>query len=123
LPALLGIRKRAALETHPKIGASWEGFILEQIARHLGAAAEECHFWATQQGAELDLLVVRGGTRRAFEIKRTTTPAVTKSMHVAMTDLGLDALDVVHAGKDTFPLAPGIRAVAAARLLEDVEKL
>ena len=123
LHSLLGVRDSAALETHPKIGASWEGFILEQITRHLGASTEECHFWATHQGAELDLLVVRGRTRRAFEIKRTTTPAVTKSMHIAMSDLGLDTLDVVHAGKDTFPLGPGIRAVAAARLLEDVEKL
>jgi hypothetical protein len=43
------------------------------VAHHLGASADECHFWATHQGAELDLLVVRGDTRRAFEIKRTTT--------------------------------------------------
>lgn len=123
LHSLLGINGPAALETHPKIGASWEGFVLEQIVQHLGASREECHYWATHQGAELDLLVVRGRLRRAFEIKRTTTPTVTKSMHVAMADLKLDALDVIHAGKDTFPLASGIRAVAAGRLLEDVEAL
>jgi uncharacterized protein len=97
--------------------------MLEQIARHLGAAADECHFWGTHQGAELDLLVVRGRTRRAFEIKRTTTPAITKSMHIAMADLGLDALDVIHAGPNTYRLAPEIRAVAATRVLEDIEKL
>ncbi len=123
LHALLGIRDRAALEGHPKIGASWEGFMLEQIARHLGATADECHFWATHQGAEMDLLVVRGDTRRAFEIKRTSTPTVTKSMRIAMTDLGIDSLDVIHAGTSTFLLAPGIRAVAATRVLEDVKKL
>ncbi|HEY5283085.1 MAG TPA: ATP-binding protein [Polyangia bacterium] len=123
LHALLGIHDRAALERHPKIGASWEGFMVEQIARHLGATAQECHFWATHQGAELDLLVVRGDTRRAFEIKRTSAPTVTKSMHIAMTDLGIDSLDVIYAGTNTFPLAPGIRAVAATRLLGDVEKL
>jgi hypothetical protein len=123
LHSLLGIHDHAALETHPKIGASWEGFLLEQIVQHLGASTEEAHYWATHQGAELDLLVVRGRTRRAFEIKRTTAPAVTKSMHVAMADLKLDTLDVVHAGSNTFPLAPGIRAVAAGRLLEDVAKL
>jgi predicted AAA+ superfamily ATPase len=97
--------------------------MVEQIARHLGATAQECHFWATHQGAELDLLVVRGDTRRAFEIKRTSAPTVTKSMHIAMTDLGIDSLDVIYAGTNTFPLAPGIRAVAATRLLGDVEKL
>jgi predicted AAA+ superfamily ATPase len=123
LHSLLGIRDRAALEGHPKIGASWEGFMLEQITRHLGAAADECHFWGTHQGAELDLLVVRGRTRRAFEIKRTTTPAITKSMRIAMADLGLDALDVIHAGPNTYRLAPEIRAVAATRVLEDIEKL
>ena len=123
LHSLLGIRDRAALEGHPKIGASWEGFMLEQITRHLGAAADECHFWGTHQGAELDLLVVRGRTRRAFEIKRITTPAITKSMRIAMADLGLDALDVIHAGPNTYRLAPEIRAVAATRVLEDIEKL
>jgi predicted AAA+ superfamily ATPase len=97
--------------------------MLEQIVRHLGAAADECHFWGTHQGAELDLLVVRGRTRRAFEIKRTTTPAITKSMRIAMADLGLDALDVIHAGPNTYRLAPEIRAIAATRILEDIEKL
>jgi uncharacterized protein len=123
LHALLGIRDRAALERHPKIGASWEGFMVEQIVRHLGATAEECHFWATHQGAELDLLVVRGGTRRAFEIKRTTTPVVTKAMRIAMADLKIDSMDVIHAGTNTFPLAPGIRAVAAIRVLDDIKRL
>ena len=97
--------------------------MLEQIACHLGATAEECHFWATHQGAELDLLVVRGGTRRAFEIKRTSTPVITKSMRIAIADLGIHSIDVIHAGSNTFPLAAGIRAVAATRVLEDVEKL
>ncbi|MBI4955287.1 MAG: ATP-binding protein [Myxococcales bacterium] len=123
LHALLQIRDARALDAHPKVGASWEGFMVEQLARRLGATGDECHFWATHQGAELDLLVVRGRVRRAFEIKRTVAPAVTRSMHVALADLGLDSLDVVHAGRETFPLAPRIRAVAAVRLLEDVAPL
>ena len=97
--------------------------MLEQIALHLGVAADECHFWATRQGAELDLLVARGRTRRAFEIKRTSTPAITKSMRIAMADLGLDTLDVIHAGTNTYRLAPEIRAVSATRVLEEIEKL
>jgi len=123
LHSLLGIPDRLSLERHPKIGASWEGFVLEQVCRHLGANADECHFWATHQGAELDLLVIRGRTRRGFEVKRTSQPAVTKSLRIAMQDLALERLDVIHAGEQTFPLAPGIRAVAAKRLLEDVDPL
>ncbi len=123
LHALLEIRDRSTLDKHPKIGASWEGFMVEQLASHLGASTDECYFWATHQGGELDLLVVRGRTRRGFEIKRTTTPAVTKSVHIAMADLKLESIDIIHAGRETFPLAKGVRAVAAARILEDVDKL
>lgn len=89
----------------------------------LGARADECFFWATHAGAELDLLVVRGNERRGFELKRTEAPSTTKSMHSAVRDLSLERLDVVHAGRDTFPMAEGIRAVALARLLDDVEPL
>lgn len=120
LHALLGIRDAAQLDVHPKVGASFEGFALRELAVHLGAGPEECFFWATHQGAELDLLVVRGGRRRGFEFKLTTSPAVTRSMRIALQDLRLDSLDVVHAGSHTFPLASGIRAVAIDRMLADI---
>jgi len=120
---LLGIDDAAALDRHPKVGASWEGFALAQVIARLGARKEECFYWATHQGAELDLLVVRGRQRRGFEFKRTTAPAITKSMHIALDDLALDSLDVVHAGDKTFPLGANIRAVALARILEDVAPL
>ncbi|MBE3064902.1 MAG: DUF4143 domain-containing protein, partial [Acidobacteria bacterium] len=107
----------------PKAGASWEGFVIEQIATHLRAEQEECFFWATHTGAELDLLVVRGGERRGFEIKRTFSPRVTPSMRSALEDLRLAQLDVIHAGDRTFALAPRIRAVGLSRLLEDVRPL
>jgi predicted AAA+ superfamily ATPase len=68
----------------------------------------------------LDLLVVAGGRRRGFEMKRTVAPRVTTSMQVAMRDLKLDSLDVVHAGRETFPLTSGIRAVGLSRLLVDI---
>jgi uncharacterized protein len=123
LHAVLGLPARAALEVHPKLGASWEGFMLSSVASHLGALPEECFFWATHGGAELDLLVVRGKERRGFEFKRTTTPRSTPALRSALTDLRLTSLDVVHAGRATFALAPRVRAVAARRLLEDVEPL
>ncbi len=120
LHALLGVRDATQLDTHPKVGASFEGFALNQLVTHLGADPEECFFWATHQGAELDLLVVRGRRRRGFEIKLSTSPALTKSMRIALQDLRLDSLDVIHAGRQTFPLAEGVRAVSIDRMLADV---
>jgi predicted AAA+ superfamily ATPase len=116
LHALLDIETMHALEQHPKIGASWEGFCVESLIAQLGARPEQCYFWATHTGAELDLMVVAKGRRRGFEIKRTVSPRVTPSMQVALHDLKLDSLDVIHAGQDTFPLARKIRAVSISRL-------
>ncbi len=123
LHALLGIRTATDLERHPKIGASWEGFMVSEVIQRLGAEPRECHFWATHGGVELDLLVVRGRRRLGFEFKRTSGPSVTRSMHVALADLRLERLDVIHAGESTFPLAPKIRAVAARRILVDLPLL
>ncbi|PLX28476.1 MAG: hypothetical protein C0600_09670 [Ignavibacteria bacterium] len=123
LHTLLGLQDFEDVESHPVLGSSWEGYIIEQIVRHTGARSEECFFWATHAGAELDLLIVRGRHRRGFEIKRSSAPRTTRSMHIAMQDLGLDTLDVVHAGDSTFPLTERIRAVSASRLLEDIAPL
>jgi predicted AAA+ superfamily ATPase len=120
LHALLDIPNARALDSHPKVGASFEGFALQAATRAVGARPEQCYFWATHQGAELDLLVVQGRRRRGFEFKRTDAPAITKSMRIAMQDLRLDSLDVVHVGDRTYPLAPGVRAVAVSRLMTDL---
>lgn len=120
---LLGIGRQDDLVRHPKIGASFEGFVVDAVIRRLGADRRECHFWATHQGAELDLLVVRGRSRRGFEIKHTVAPQVTKSMRIAMADLGLQRLDVIHTGVDTYPLARNIRAVSVDRLQIDLSPL
>ncbi|MCC7380817.1 MAG: ATP-binding protein [Deltaproteobacteria bacterium] len=120
LHSLLGIERHDDLLRHPKVGASWEGFLIAEVRRAIGARREQCFFWATHAGAELDLLVVAGDHRYGFEIKRTDAPRVTPSMRSALEDLGLRRLDVIHAGDRTFALAPRIRAVAAARILEDL---
>ncbi len=114
LHSLLGLHDERDLEGHPKVGASWEGFALDEVVRHMGARAEDCYFWATHAGAELDLLIVRGRRRWGFEVKKTSAPSLTRSMHIAMKDLRLDRLDVIHAGRDSFALAPKVRAVALA---------
>ena len=76
----------------PKCGASWEGFVIGEIIRKLGVEDEECYFWATHAGLELDLLIVRGNVRIGFEIKRTSSPSVTPSMKNALSDLNLKQL-------------------------------
>ncbi len=123
LHSLLNLPTFHDLEGHPKIGASWEGFVIQQIIRRLGANREECFFWATHGGAELDLLVVRGRQRLGFEVKRTCSPRITPSMKNALADLKLQRLDVIHAGDKTFPMGPKIRAVPLKRILKDLEPL
>ena len=123
LHTLLGISTQTDLERHPKVGASWEGFAIGQVIRRLGAREEECYFWATHAGAELDLLVVRGRRRLGFEVKRTTAPQVTSSMRAALDDLKLDRLDIIYAGEHSFPMAERVRAVPLARVLSDVDPL
>lgn len=123
LHALLGLGTSRAIESHPKVGASWEGFALQTVVARLGAEPDECFFWATHGGAELDLLIVRGRRRIGFEFKRTTAPAITKSMRVAAHDLGLSQLFVVHAGNRSYPMDRGITALAMDRVLDDLETL
>lgn len=120
LHALLGLATHQDLEGHPKVGASWEGFMLGVVLQHLGTRPEHCYFWATHAGAELDLLVVEGHRRLGFEFKHTTAPTLTRSMRSALTDLHLTRLDVIHAGRATFPLAPRVRAIGASRVLDDI---
>jgi predicted AAA+ superfamily ATPase len=120
LHSLLNLKSLKDLEGHPKIGASWEGFVLEQVIRRLGASTGECFFWATHSGAELDLLFVRGQKRLGFEIKRTSSPKITPSMRMALKDLNLQRLDVIHAGEESFRMHKKIRAVSILNLLADL---
>ena len=123
LHALLDVETRIQLERHPKIGASWEGFALESVIRHLGVDSGQCHYWRAHTGAELDLLVTHRGRRFGFEFKLTDAPGITPSMRSASEDLALHSLDVVHAGERTYSLGKKTRAVALERLLEDVAPL
>lgn len=123
LHALLGLRTKRELLAHPKVGASWEGFALGQVVSRLGARPHECYHWATHAGAKLDLLVVRGNRRLGFEAKLTEAPAVTKSMRIAIEDLKLARLDVIHAGTERFRLADDIHAVPAADIVEELRPL
>jgi predicted AAA+ superfamily ATPase len=109
LHALLGLAGREELERHPKVGASWEGFALEAVIGRVAENDADCYFWATHGGAELDLLILKGGRRIGFEFKRASAPRLTPSMRAAMADLGLTELTVVYPGTETYTLAPQIR--------------
>lgn len=123
LHTLLNLTDRDSLLAHPKVGASWEGFAIRVVIERLGARPEECFYWATHSGAEVDLVVLRGRRRLGFEIKRTSAPHTTRSMHSALEDLDLDRLDVIYAGDATFPLTERIRAVALERVWRDLDPL
>ena len=116
LHALLGLTTRTEVASHPKVGASWEGFIIRQIAHLLRAPAERCFHWATYTGAHLDLLVVDGPRRHGFQVKRSEAPKLTRSTRSALETLNLDRLDVVHAGTKRYRPAPRVHATPAADL-------
>jgi predicted AAA+ superfamily ATPase len=123
LHSLLNLQTLGELQAHPKLGASWEGFVIGQVTRILGARPEECFFWATHAGAELDLLFVRGRARIGFEIKRTVAPQLTPSMKSALEDLKLNRLLVIHAGDATFSLAKRVVAVPFQSITAELKKL
>jgi predicted AAA+ superfamily ATPase len=114
LHALLGVSSLEDLDGHPKVGASWEGFVLEEVLRHVGD--RNAYFWATPAGAELDLLVFVRGRRIGIEVKYTDAPRLTKSMAIARQDLGLDRLLVVYPGETSYPLNDHVEAVAIGDL-------
>jgi predicted AAA+ superfamily ATPase len=115
LHALLGLRTGQEVLAHPRFGASWEGFVVEQIIS-LAGAERDAFYWATHGGAELDLMLSRGGRRYGFEVKFEDAPRPTRSMRVALSDLGLERLFVVVPSERSYPLDDRIDAVAIREL-------
>ena len=112
LHALLGIASRHDLEHHPKVGASWEGYAVEEVLKAF--RPDEAYYWATHNGAELDLLLFKDGRRIGVECKRADAPTLTPSMRTALRDLKLDELRVVYPGPTRYPLGEGVEAVPLA---------
>jgi len=113
---LLGIRTEQELLLHPRNGASWEGYVIEEIIK--ASAPDEVYFWGTHSGAELDLLLFKDGRRIGIECKRVDAPRLTASMHGAFNDLGLSKLWVIYPGSRPYPLADAIQVVPLTRLAE-----
>ena len=117
--ALLGVAAEEDLLRHPKLGASWEGFALEEIIRSHDAEPEESYFWGTHNQAELDLMIMKDGKRIGYEVKYSSRPEITRSMRIAREDLKLDAVRVVFPGNKRFPLSEGIEAIGLEALAGD----
>lgn len=106
---LLGISTQLELETHPKLGSSWEGYAVEQIIDTVNP--DQAYFWATHSGAELDLLIIKKDQLFGVECKRVDAPRVTASMRSALDDLDLDHLAVIYPGTLHYPLAERVTAI------------
>jgi uncharacterized protein len=116
LHTLLGIANRRELELHPKVGASWEGYAVEEVLKAL--EPDEAYYWATHQGAEIDLVLFKQGRRIGVECKRSDAPALSTSMRIALVDLRLDRLVVVYPGDRRYALAEQVDVIPLVELTD-----
>jgi predicted AAA+ superfamily ATPase len=116
LHSLLGITSQRALENHPKVGASWEGYAVEEVLKSF--RPDEAYYWATYNGAELDLLLFKNGRRIGIECKRADAPTLTPSMRTAVADLKLNHLYVLYPGNMSYRLAEKVEVLPLAEFVE-----
>ena len=114
LHALLSVEVHRDLQAHPKLGASWEGYVLEQVLA--AAPARDIYFWATHGGAELDILAFHHGRRYGIEIKYADAPTMTKSLRIAMADLHLHRASIVYPGDHAYPLDENVRVIPITQI-------
>jgi len=115
LHALLGVTNQRDLEHHPKVGASWEGYAVEEVLKAL--QPDDAYYWATYSGAEIDLVLFKRGRRIGVECKRADAPTFTPSMRIALENLKLDELMVVYPGEKRYTLAKGVEVVPLAEMV------
>ncbi len=118
---LLGIKSEHELNLHPRLGASWEGYVIEEVIKV--AQPDEVYFWATHSGAELDLLLIKDGKRIGVECKRMDAPKLTPSMRTAMQDLELNKLVVVYPGAQAYSLGDRVSVLPLATVATDPDNL
>jgi predicted AAA+ superfamily ATPase len=116
LHSLLGVTNRRDLEFHPKVGASWEGYAVEEVLKSF--RPDEAYYWATYNGAELDLLLFKNGRRIGIECKRADAPALTASMRTALADLKLDHLYVLYPGEKAYSLGRKVEVMPLAKFVK-----
>ncbi len=113
---LLGISSQVELESHPKLGSSWEGYVLEEVIKAVDP--DQVYFWATHSGAELDLLIIKDGRQCGLECKRVDAPRLTASMRTALEDLQLEHIAVIYPGNLPYPLSERVTAVPLQTLAD-----
>jgi hypothetical protein len=121
LHQLLGIRSEKELLSHPKCGASWEGYVIEETIK--ATAPDDVYYWATHSGAEIDLVLIKDGRMLGVECKRVDAPRMTPSMRTAREDLHLEQIAVVYPGKKRYALGDGIAAVPLNSVVEGMKGL
>jgi predicted AAA+ superfamily ATPase len=121
LHSLFDLESAGDICGHPKVGASWEGFVIEQLVAVTGSRS--AYYWATHGGAELDLMLMIQGQRFGFEFKHSDAPEATKSMHTALQDLGLQHLWVIYPGSETYPLSDRITVLPITGVSTLIEKI
>ena len=114
LHVLLGIRTEQELLLHPRSGASWDGFVIEEVLK--AVSPDEAYFWGSHSGAELDLLLLKDGKRIGVECKRVDAPRLTPSMRTAIHDLELSKIIVIFPGSKPYPLTENIQVIPLASL-------
>ena len=116
LHQLMGIATSRDLLCHARMGASWEGFVAEQILA--AKNPDEAYFWRIHSGAEIDLLLIHRGKRVGIEIKRADAPALTPSMETAVRDLKLDKLYLIYPGERSYPVRPKITVMGFRQFIQ-----
>jgi predicted AAA+ superfamily ATPase len=121
LHQLLGIRTTQELLQHPKSGASWEGYVVEEVLN--AVKPDEAYFWATHQGAEIDLVIVKNGRLFGVECKRADAPKLTPSMRIALEDLKLERIAVIYPGRQRYALVDRVEAVPLTAVVKGMSGL
>jgi len=118
LNSLLGIKTEAEILRHPSCGASWEGFVIEEVIN--AVEPDDVYYWATHQGAEIDLILFKGGKMYGVEIKRQDAPTMTPSMRIALEDLKLERIVVIYPGTKRYELHKKVSAVPFVQIIDAV---
>ena len=106
---------------HPKSGASWEGYIIEEVIDLI--KPDESYFWATHNGAEIDLVIAKNGHLWGIECKRTDAPRITTSMKIALKDIGLKQITVIYPGEKSYKMADNITAVSLREIKTELQRI
>ena len=121
LNSLLGLKTEAEVLRHPSCGASWEGYVIEEAIHSV--ETDDVYYWATHQGAEIDLVFTKGGRMYGIEVKRADAPTMTPSMRIALEDLKLERIAVIYPGNKRYSLHKKIDVVPFETIMGGIKEI